>query len=859
MTTSTDGAPHTPLESILSRGLTAELAAHRLKVDGYNELPSPDRRGFLRIVWEVIRQPMFALLIGGGIVYLLLGDRLEALLLLAFATLSILITIVQESRSERVLEALRNLASPRALVIRDGKRTLIAGREVVMNDLIVVSEGDRVAADAQLLTAQDLLLDESLLTGESVPVRKSAVHTIVGDGSRNAVPGGDDLPFVFAGTLVVRGSGVATVTATALRTEMGKIGTALGGIETTQPHLQRQLRWFVRDFALVGAVAGLLTVVLFGLLRGSWLEALLGGIAIGMSLLPEEFPLVMTVFMAMGARRISRARVLTRRASAIETLGSTTVLCTDKTGTLTENRMTVVSIISPESRWDRQVNSELRTDIRRTLEAALLACPELPVDPMDVAIHALAKPPSSEAAPNHTASLLRAYGLRPDLFVVANVWADDRGGVSGYAKGALEAIAEICRLNDEQTTLIRASGDSLARVGVRVLGVARTGNLTSAQAAELPDSPRGLSFEYVGLIGLADPLRDNVPAAVVECRSAGIRVLMITGDYAVTAGAIGQQAGLASSSGVLTGDEIERLSDDELAARMRTTDIFARIRPNQKLRLVESLKRNGEVVAMTGDGVNDAPAIKAAHIGIAMGGRGTEVAREAASIVLLDDDFGSIVTTIRLGRRIYDNLRKAIEYIVAVHIPIAGLALLPLILGLPLMLTPIHIAFLEMIIDPACSMVFEAEGEERDVMRRPPRNPKTPLLLRKRLIWALFQGVVVLAVLAALLIIGAHLRMAEADLRALIFTSLVLMNMGLILLNRSFGATLTDTLLRPNRSLWLLLGGVTLLLASTLTWAPARSLFHFGQLHWDDLAICAAVSSGSRHAGWVYRASWRRS
>jgi Ca2+-transporting ATPase len=841
MTTSTDGAPHTPLESILSRGLTAELAAHRLKVDGYNELPSPDRRGFLRIVWEVIRQPMFALLIGGGIVYLLLGDRLEALLLLAFATLSVLITIVQESRSERVLEALRNLASPRALVIRDGKRTLIAGREVVTNDLIVISEGDRVAADAQLLTAQDLLLDESLLTGESVPVRKSAVHTIVGDGSRNAVPGGDDLPFVFAGTLVVRGSGVATVTATALRTEMGKIGAALGGIETTQPHLQRQIRWFVRDFALVGAVAGLLTVVLFGLLRGSWLEALLGGIAIGMSLLPEEFPLVMTVFMAMGARRISRARVLTRRASAIETLGSTTVLCTDKTGTLTENRMTVVAIISPESRWDRQVNSELRTDIRRTLEAALFACPELPVDPMDVAIHALANPPGSEAAPNHTASLLRAYGLRPDLFVVANVWADERGGVGGYAKGALEAITEICRLSDEQTALIRAEGDSLARVGVRVLGVARTGNLTSAQAADLPDSPRGLPFEYMGLIGLADPLRDNVPAAVVECRSAGIRVLMITGDYAVTAGAIGQQAGLASSSGVLTGDEIERLSDDELAARMRTTDIFARIRPSQKLRLVETLKRNGEVVAMTGDGVNDAPAIKAAHIGIAMGGRGTEVAREAASIVLLDDDFSSIVTTIRLGRRIYDNLRKAIEYIVAVHIPIAGLALLPLILGLPLMLTPIHIAFLEMIIDPACSMVFEAEGEERDVMRRPPRNPKTPLLLRKRLIWALFQGVVVLAVLAALLIIGAHLRMAEADLRALIFTSLVLMNMGLILLNRSFGATLTDTLLRPNRSLWLLLGGVTLLLASTLTWAPARSLFHFGQLHWDDLAICAAV------------------
>jgi len=321
-------------------------------------------------------------------------------------------------------------------------------------------------------------------------------------------------------------------------------------------------------------------------------------------------------------------------------------------------------------------------------------------------------------------------------------------------------------------------------------------------------------------------------------------VLMITGDYPATARAIGNQAGLDATK-VLSGDEIDALTDESLATRVRDTSVFARIRPNQKLRIVQSLKANGEVVAMTGDGVNDAPAIKAAHIGIAMGGRGTDVAREASAIVLLDDDFGSIVKTIRLGRRIYDNLRKAIEYIVAVHIPIAGLALLPLLLGMPLMLTPIHIAFLEMIIDPACSMVFEAEGEEANIMCRPPREPSSPLLLRRRILWALLQGLIALAILAGVLISASRMGMAEADLRALVFTSLVLINMGLILVNRSFESSLVGALLQPNRALWILLASVLSLLGLVVSWRPAQSLFRFGTLRWEDLAVCLAVGAFS--------------
>ncbi len=791
---------------------------------------------------------MFALLIGGGIVYLLLGDRTEALLLLAFACFSVAITVVQESRSERVLDALRNLASPRATVIRDGARITIAGREVVRDDIIVVSEGDRIAADALLVSSHDLLVDESLLTGESLAVRKAVSSISISAPDQNlqipTAPGGEDLPHIFAGTLVVRGTGQAIVRATGLHTEMGKIGHALRTIETEQPHLQKQLRGFVRTFAIVGGIAGALVVILFGLLRGSWLEALLAGISIGMSLLPEEFPLVMAVFMAMGAWRISRARVLTRRASAIESLGATTVLCTDKTGTLTENRMTIVAIIAQQNEWGKTATAPLSAEGSEVLSAALLASARNPTDPMDIAVHVSAKSHDVfDSAHVEEHKLVREYGLRPDLFAVANVLSRDDGVNVGnvvYAKGAFEAIADLCKLSAERSTQIREQADALARDGIRVLGVAKTIDLDSGAMQNLPESLREFNFEYLGLIGFTDPLRTNVPAAVAECRAAGIRVVMITGDYSATALAIGRNAGIDATS-ALSGDEIEGMSDDALAAALKSTSVFARIRPEQKLRIVESLKANGEIVAMTGDGVNDAPAIKAAHIGIAMGGRGTDVAREASAIVLLDDDFASIVKTIRLGRRIYDNLRKAIEFIVAVHIPIAGLALLPLALGLPLMLTPIHIAFLEMVIDPACSVVFEAEGEERDVMQRPPRDPESPLLARKQIIWSVLQGVIGFAILTGVLIIAARTGMPEAELRALVFTSLVLINMGLILVNRSFSASLVRAFLRPNKTLWILFSGVLIVLAISLFWPPASTLFRFGTLQWDDLAVCVAV------------------
>ena len=858
---------HTTSTSVINQqsGLSSAIAAQNLKRDGYNELPSTKKRSFLRILIQIIKEPMFILLIGAGAVYLLLGDRFDALFLLVFACLSVAITIVQESRSEKVLEALRNLASPRALVMRDGLRVHIAGREVVRSDIMIVTEGDRVAADATLLSSQDLLVDESLLTGESVAVRKLtlpnngeiAVNVAI---TPSISSGGDDSPHLFAGSLVVRGSGTALVRATGSQSEKGKIGHAIKSIETEQPHLQKQLRSLVRNFAVIGGVASIVTAALFWALRGSWLQAMLGGIALGMSMLPAEFPMVIAVFMAMGAWRISKVRVLTRRASAIESLGAVTVLCTDKTGTLTENKMTVVNIIphivsttnDTTENWEQTQHIKANIGAQAVLKIALLACPLHATDPMDIAIHQLAEAQIGENKASFAQyTLVHAYGLRPDLFAVANVMtnvtnvtknaADDNNPFATiYAKGALAAISALCHLSAAQLKSINEQAEALANKGIRVLGIAQ-GIVSAAQLNKLPQSLREFKFDFVRLIGFTDPLRTNVPAAVAQCHAAGIRVVMITGDYPSTARAIAQQAGLDAAN-VISGDAIETMTDEALADALKTTSIFARIRPNQKLRIVKLLKKQGEIVAMTGDGVNDAPAIKAADIGIAMGGRGTDVAREASHIVLLDDDFGSIVKTIQLGRRIYDNLRKTIEYIIAVHIPIAGLAILPLLLGLPLMLIPIHIAFLEMVINPACSIVFEAEAAENNLMQRPPRSPKSPLVLRKRVIWAVTQGLLVLTVLAIILVSAAYKKLPEADMRTLIFTALVLLNMGLILVNRSFSTSIMLAIFKPNRSLWILLASVSIVLAIAVFWQPARTLFHFGAFHWHLFAICLAAS-----------------
>jgi Ca2+-transporting ATPase len=841
--------------SVTGRGLSEAEARRRLDAEGFNELPRQEHRSLPAIVLEVLREPMLLLLLAGGGIYLVLGDLREALMLLGFASLSVVISLVQETRTERVLDALRDLTSPRALVIRDGGHRRIAGRDVARGDVIVLVEGDRVPADAMILECRELMADESLLTGESVPVRKSARPDGPAPGAR---PGGDDLPFVYSGSLIVRGTGTAEVVATGPRSEIGQIGQSLAAVERESPRLHAQVRRLVRLSAVGAVLVSALALLLYGLLRGQWLDAVLSSISIGMAMLPEEFPVVLTVFTAMGAWRLSRARVLTRRAAVIETLGAATVLCTDKTGTLTQNRMAIAQLRpNAGSRFPRYdaADAALPEDAKALALYGLLASAPEPFDPMEKAFHDFAHVHGETDSAHRGWTLAASYGLRPDLLAVTQAWTPDPTQADAVVavKGAPEAIADLCHLDDAARAAANEAVDAMAAEGLRVLGVARARH----RHGPLPSSPRGFAFTHLGLVGLVDPLRASVPRAVGDCRSAGIRVVMITGDYPATARAIAHDAGLADGGAVVSGAALDRLAPDDLLQRVRTASVFARIMPEQKLRIVEALKRDGEVVAMTGDGVNDAPSLKAAHIGIAMGGRGTDVAREAAAMVLLDDDFGSIVTAIRLGRRIYDNLRKAMGFIVAVHVPIAGLALLPLVLGLPILFAPVHIAFLEMIIDPVCTLAFEAEREEGDVMQRPPRPVGQALFSWSLVAWSALQGLLVLALTGTLYVVAIRRGMPAGEARALTFVTLVLAVVSLILVNRSFSSSLGAAVGRANATLGWILAAIVAMLALALAVPPVRGLFAFAPLTVTTLGLAFAGAAAVLVALELAKTFWR--
>ncbi len=826
----------TPFDINSITGLSEQEAASRLRREGYNELPSTKQRSIFAIAFDVVREPMFLLLVACGIVYLVLGDMQEAIMLLGFVFVVVGITLYQERKTERALEALRDLSSPRALVIRDGGQKRIPGREVARGDVIVLNEGDRVPADAVLMSCLNLSVDESLLTGESVSVRKTPCAGTPDMGR----PGGDDLPFVFSGTLVVKGQGIATVQATGLNTEIGKIGKALQSLEVEATPLQRETATIVRNLAFIGLFMCALVVIVYGLTRGNWLNGFLAGITLAMALLPEEFPVVLTVFLALGAWRISQKRVLTRRVPAVETLGAATVLCVDKTGTITQNRMSVNTLYSHGAFYevDYRTEKSIPEHFHEVVEFSILASQKDPFDPMEKAFKELGNHYLARTEHIHDDwTLVHEYPLSNSLLALSHVWKSPSGNEYVIAaKGSPEAVADLCHCDALQKKEISGAIEIMANEGLRVLGVAKAYFTVTV----LPGQQHDFAFEFLGLVGLADPVRPGVAEAVKECHTAGIRVVMITGDYPGTAANIAAQIGLQHTTNIITGQELDSLDDAGLQARIRTVNIFARVVPEQKLRIVNALKAVGEVVAMTGDGVNDAPALKAAHIGIAMGGRGTDVAREASALVLLDDDFSSIVQAVRMGRRIFDNLKKAIAYIFAVHVPIAGMSLLPVVFQWPLVLLPVHIVFLELIIDPACSVVFEAEPEEADVMTRPPRKPDAPLFGARTVGISVLQGLSVLVILLVVYFFALKRGHNEEDARALTFTTLIVANLGLIFVNRSWSRTVLATLRSPNTALWWVTGGALLFLGLALYVPFLQQLFRFSLLHPSDVALCIA-------------------
>lgn len=805
-------------------GLSRDEAERRLREEGFNEFVFRQKRNFAVIAREVLFEPMFLLLVSSGCIYLVLGDMAEALALLFFVFVVMGITAYQENRTERALEALRDLTSPRANVIRDGMAFRIAGREVVREDILLLAEGDRIPADAVLLECNDFSADESLLTGESVSVRKFPLQE-EGDAK------------IYAGTMVTQGRGIARVTATGMKSEMGKIGQAIESVEPEKTPLQQEVARLVRNLAVLSALLFVILVVSYGLIRGDWLNGLLAGITLAMAILPEEFPVVLTVFLALGAWRIARSNVLTRRLPAVETLGSADVLCVDKTGTLTENRMSVARLCADGKTLDIGIRNDLPEAFHEILEYSILASEVDPYDPMEKAFHDLGRRYLSETEHLHADwEIVHEYSLSSSMLAMSHVWkSSSRKEYVVAAKGSPEAIFDLCHLDGDALARWSAEVAEMAGDGLRVLGVAHA----RYRGTSWPAIQHDFEFEFAGLAGLLDPVREGVPAAVRECRNAGIRVVMMTGDNPLTAQAIARRIGLGVET--IIGSEIESMEDESLCRLAEHADIFARVVPLQKLKIVHALQKSGRVVAMTGDGVNDAPALKSAHIGVAMGKRGTDVAREAASLVLLDDDFSSIVRAVKFGRRIYANLSKAFSFSLAVHVPIAGMSLIPVFMGWPLLFYPVHIAFLQLIIDPVCSLVFEAEPEEEDIMALPPRKAGASILDKRTVTMSLIQGSVILAVI--LLVYAMSLGGGEMHARAIAFTTLVFANLVLVLVSRSRSESLIRSLRKPNSALWLVFGGAFSGLMAVLFFL--QGLFGFSGLGFRDLLLCFLVGASS--------------
>lgn len=814
-------------------GLNDAEVQQRLERDGYNELPSQKPQNVFETLLEVLKEPMLIFLLICGTIYMFLGEFQDALMLLAFVFVLIGIIFYQGRKTEHALQALKDLSSPQALVIRNGIQVTIPSKEVVVDDIIILHEGDRIPADGFVISCNNLNIDESLLTGESLPVHK----TVWDNNEKLAQPGGENMPFVFSGTLVTQGKGLARVTATGIDTEIGKIGKSLNTIQDEKTLLDKEIGHIVKIFLIIGLILCAIVITAYGLMHQDWLKGVLSGLTLGMSMLPEEFPVVLMIFLTLGAWRMSKKNVLTRKNQAIETLGATTVLCVDKTGTITMNQMRLHTIVSGNEAYDLDMNTKKRLAIpvnqQELLEYAVLASEKDPFDPIERELHDNIKQHLPELSKKHSGySLVKDYPLSKDLLALSHVWKTKHQSEYVIAtKGAPEAITELCHLQKPQQEAILDQVKALSDRGLRVLGVAKS----VTKEAELPKEQHDFDFQFLGLIGFADPIRQSVPSAVKECYNAGIRVIMITGDYPGTAQYLAQQAGIANYENVLTGPELKELSPKELKERIKITNIFARVVPEQKLIIVKALKSNGEIVAMTGDGVNDSPALKSAHIGISMGKRGTDVAREASDLVLLDDNFSTIVSAVKLGRRIFDNLRKAVTFIFSVHIPIAGLSVLPVLFNLPVIFFPAHIAFLELIIDPACSTVYESEKEEDGIMNRPPRNLKTRLFNNSSILLSLVQGFSVLIIVFLVYLFALNRNLGEDEARALSFTTLVLCNLALIITNLSKTENVFKILRHGNKALYSLLAGTVFFLTLLLTVPFIRNLFHFAPLHFNDI------------------------
>lgn len=808
----------------IKKGLTTEQVNVSRSRHGSNTLEMQEDRVFLEVLKEVVLEPMFILLLAACVIYFVVGQYKEGVIMLVSIFIVAGISLFQEYRSKNAVQALKKMSAAHAKVMRNGEIVQIVTEEIVVDDLLMLEEGEIVAADGLIVSANDFSLNESILTGESFAVIKTA-------DNKNAV---------YRGTLVTSGSAMVKVTEVGLKTMFGKIGLSLKEIAVVKTPLQNQIRSFVRNMVWIGAAAFLIVVGFNYYQSADLLQSFLQGLTLAMSVLPEEIPVAFSTFQALGAFRLLKNNIIVKQPQYVETLGSATVICVDKTGTLTQNKMTIDSV------YDFKTNSSVQVKDNRELPAGLIeyamwSSETNPFDPMEKAIHELYGKTAS-ADRREQFKQIHEYPIAGKPPKMTHVFSNGKGETIIAVKGGPEGILRQTKLSIKELKQVEEQSHAYAKSGFRVLGVGK--GIWSAK--KWPVMQEEFEYEFLGLIAFQDPPKEKITETIKIFHEAGIPVKMITGDYAETALAIARQIQLDHNSNVLTGDEILHLSKEELQEKVKQVDIYARMFPEAKLKVIDALKENGEVVAMTGDGVNDGPALKAAHIGIAMGLRGSEVAKSAASLILTDDDLAHMTDAVALGRKIYDNLKKAIQYIVSIHIPIILIVTLPLLLAWKFsgIFSPVHVIFLELIMGPTCSIIYENEPMEPGTMQRPPRKAGTTFLSLRQLTVSILQG---LMITAGCLGIGYYYMQqggGETVVRTVIFITLLFSNIFLTLVNRSFFYSVIKTATYKN-SLVPIIIGLTLLFMAAFVYVPfVRNLFMLSVLPVSVVAVCIAVAIG---------------
>ncbi len=807
---------------VKTEGLSDIQVSQSRNQHGNNSIEMREDRLLRHVLKEIVLQPMFILLLAACIIYFFVEQYLNGIIMLVSILIVAGISLYQEYRSQNAILELRKLSAPKSNVLRNGITVQIPTEEMVVDDILLLEEGEVIAADGLIISANDFSINESILTGESFPVNKTA-------GNNNSV---------YKGTLVTSGSAMVKVTAVGNKTMFGKIGLSLKEIVVVKTPLQNQISSFVRIMVWIGAIAFVIVIGYNYYQSGNFTRSFLQGLTLAMSVLPEEIPVAFSAFQALGAFRLLRNNIIVKQPQYVETLGSATVICADKTGTLTQNKMSI------EYLYDAASKTSVHCDDKAALPAMLIeyamwSSETNPFDPMEKAIHALYE---KTAVTDKRSKFKQVHeypvGGKPPM--MTHIFKNESDETIIAAKGAPEAILKRSNLSVTELKKVEEQSLSYAKQGYRLLGVGKG----VWKGEKYPESQEEFVFEFLGLIAFQDPPKPNIAQTIKTFYDAGISVKMITGDYAETAIAIAQQIKLNNSEKVLTGEEILHLTTEELKQKVKEVNIFARMFPEAKLKVIEALKENGEVVAMTGDGVNDAPALKAAHIGIAMGKRGSEVAKNAASLILTDDDLGHMTDAVALGRKIYDNLKKAIQYIVSIHIPIILIVTVPLLFSWKFtdIFSPVHVIFLELIMGPTCSIIYENEPMEPGTMSRPPRQLSSTFLSAKQLRTSIVQGLVITA---GCLGLGYYLmqhQQNEIMVRTAIFITLLFCNIFLTLANRSFQYSIFKTL-RYKNNLILLIAGITILFILSLLYIPfVQQLFRLGSLSFSYLMICIAVA-----------------